>query len=119
MRDIFPPHSFAQSWGIVIGGIVLQNVLQSRLPETLLSTLPDGAEIVYSVIPTIRTLDEPLKGQVIGAFVEATRRIWIVMAGISGIGFLSCFIMREEEMRIDMDSKLGLKESVATSSDRA
>lgn len=77
---------------------------------SFLATLPSGAGFTYAIIPIIRTLPEPLKDQVRAAFAEGTRLIWIVMAGVSGAGLLSCLLMREEEMRKDMDSTWGLKE---------
>lgn len=103
--------SFTQSWGIVVGGTILQNTLQNRLPRSFQSSLPGGTETAYAIIPIIHTLPEPLKDQVRAAFAEGTHRIWIVMAGVSGAGLLSCLLMREVEMRKDMDSAWGLKES--------
>lgn len=112
--------SFAQSWGIVIGGTILQNTLKTRIPASVVASLPKGSDIAYSIIPTINSLPEPLRIQVRTAFADGTRRIWQVMAGISGAGLISCFLMSEEVMRKDMDGTWGLKErekaSIAASS---
>ncbi|KAH9847865.1 iron permease [Lenzites betulinus] len=102
---------FAQSVGIAIGGTVIQNVLLEQLPADYLATLPKGAEIAFSVIPSIRGLEDPvLKLQIRTAFAHAVQLVWRVMIGISAVGLLSCFLMREEQLRTDMDEQWGLQE---------
>ncbi|KAI0763299.1 iron permease [Trametes elegans] len=101
---------FAQSWGIVIGGAILQNVLLRELPPSYVATLAHGAEIAYAVIPDIPTLHEPLRREVQLAFVHAMQLIWKVMLGITGVGFLTCLLMREEKLRESLDGEWGLKD---------
>ncbi|KAI0353760.1 iron permease [Trametes cingulata] len=104
--------SFAQSWGIVVGGTILQNRLLHDLPPSFTSRFPQGVQIAYAVIPTINSLPEPLRGQVRGAFARAIQLIWRVMIGVSGVGLLSCFLMEEVELRMDsLDEQWGLKEN--------
>lgn len=100
----------AQSFGIAIGGTILQNVLLHDLPPSFVQTLPQGVEIAYAIIPTIPTLEAAFKDQVRDAFARATQLIWRVMLGISGAGLLSCLLMKEIELRTDMDEKWGLQE---------
>ncbi|KAI0654620.1 iron permease [Cubamyces menziesii] len=101
---------FAQSFGIAIGGTIIQNVLLQQLPKDFLATLPQGAEIAYSVIPSIKSIqDEQLKQQVRIAFANAVQLVWRVMIGISGAGLLSCLLMKEEQLRTDMDEQWGLQ----------
>ncbi|EIM85230.1 iron permease [Stereum hirsutum FP-91666 SS1] len=102
---------FAQTWGTVIGGTILQNSLQSRLPPSFIATLPQGTQLAYSIIPLISSLTEPLKTQVRVAFAESAQLIWRVMIGISLAGLLSCGLMREVEMRTDMDETWALRET--------
>ncbi|CCM00830.1 uncharacterized protein FIBRA_02872 [Fibroporia radiculosa] len=101
---------FAQSWGIVIGGTVLQNVLRNRLPESFISTLPGGTQLVYSIIPRIPYLTESLKEEVRVTFAESATLIWRVMIGVSGAGLLTCLPMQEIVMRESMDEKWGLQD---------
>ncbi|KAI0363641.1 iron permease [Pilatotrama ljubarskyi] len=102
---------FAQSWGIVVGGTILQNLLLHDLPHAFTSQFPQGVQIAYAVIPTIKGLPEPLQNQVRAAFAHATRLIWRVMIGVSGAGLLSCLLMQEVELRMDsLDDKWGLKD---------
>ena len=110
----YPSHAEAgfalQSWGIVVGGTILQNVLLNKLPKSFTSQFPQGVQIAYAIIPTISGLPEPLQGQVRAAFAQATRLIWRVMIGISGAGFLSVFLMRELKLREDRDAQWGLQD---------
>ena len=99
-----------QTFGISIGGTVIQNVLLKQLPPQFLDTLPQGAEIAYAVIPTIPALLEPIKDEVRHAFALALQTVWRVMIGVSGVGLLSCLFMREVELRTDMDEQWALKE---------
>lgn len=101
---------FAQSWGIAIGGAVLQNSLRQHLPESFTSQLPAGIEVAYAAIPLIPALQEPLQSQVRAAFVISTQRLWQVLIGISGVGLLSVGLMGEIPMRNDVDEQWGLQE---------
>ncbi|THH07516.1 hypothetical protein EW145_g3318 [Phellinidium pouzarii] len=61
---------FSQSWGISIGGVVLQNELAKRLPLEL-SQFPGETSIAFSVVPAIPELKEPLKSEVRAAFADS------------------------------------------------
>ncbi|TBU29672.1 iron permease [Dichomitus squalens] len=102
--------NFAQSWGIVVGGAILQNVLSARLPRAYTRTLPRGQEFAYSIIPQIHRLQQPLQGEVRVAFADGTRLIWWVMLGMSVAGLLTCLLMREEEIKTSMDDTWALQE---------
>ncbi|KAL1937975.1 hypothetical protein VTO73DRAFT_12725 [Trametes versicolor] len=95
--------NFAQSWGIVVGGAILQNVLTEKLPKSLTDTLPKDQEYAYQLIPTIPSMLEPQKSEVRAAFADGTKLIWQVMIGLSVAGLLTCLLMREEEMKTEMD----------------
>ena len=85
-------------------------MLLKKLPAQFLSSLPGGVEIAYSAIPRIKYLPAQLKSEVHHAFSQAMRTVWLVMIGISAAGLLSCLLLREEEMRRDMDERWGLQE---------
>jgi hypothetical protein len=86
--------NFAQVWGVTIGGTVLQNELQNRLPADLLNLVPDGTELAYAAIPLINGLPEPVRSEVRRAFAESIKVVWYVMAGIAGIGLLASLAMK-------------------------
>ena len=99
-----------QSWGVVIGGTILQNTLLRDLPRSFIETLPQGVQIAYSAIPAIGDLAEPVKTDVRIAFAQSTRLIWLAMTGVGGAGLLSCLLMREIPLRTDMDETWAVKD---------
>ncbi len=58
----------------------------------------------------IGTLEEPLRTEVRRAFAESLAVIWQTMIGISGLGLLSVFLMREVPMGKTADDTYGLEE---------
>ncbi|KAH9944243.1 iron permease [Epithele typhae] len=99
-----------QNWGIAIGGAILQNQLQAKLPSALIDSLPSGAAFAYSLIPAIKDLSPPLlQDEVRHAFADSLKLIWETMAGISGLGLLSCLLMKEVDMRTDVDEQWALE----------
>ncbi|KAF8512803.1 iron permease [Gautieria morchelliformis] len=100
----------AQSWGTAIGGTILQNTLRKRLPASFTLSLPQGVQLAYAIIPSIAGMPQPIKDQVRAAFAQSTTLIWQVMIGISGLGLMTCLLMREVEMRKSLDEKWALKE---------
>ncbi|KAF9062266.1 iron permease [Rhodocollybia butyracea] len=101
--------SFAQTWGSVIGGAILQKKLQHTLPAHFLSTLPHHTQFTYSLVPLISKLPEALQDEVRLGFSQSLQVVWWVMCGISGVGLLSCFLMDEIPLRTDMDETWGLQ----------
>ncbi|KAI0648808.1 iron permease [Trametes meyenii] len=89
----------AQGWGVVIGGAILQNVLLQQLPQSFTARLPQGVEVAFAAIQSISSLPDALQAEVRAVFAHATRLIWFVMIGVSGAGFLSCFLLRDVQMR--------------------
>ena len=103
---------FAQTWGITIGSAILQNRLVSTLPAQFTALFPAGVQIAYAAIPVIRTLPEPLRGQVRTAFAESLKVVWQTMIGLCGLGLLSVAMMREVPMQRMTDERYGLDENV-------
>ncbi|KAM5536101.1 hypothetical protein V8D89_010200 [Ganoderma adspersum] len=106
---------FAQTWGITIGSAILQNRLVSTLPTQFTALFPAGVQIAYAAIPVIRTLPEPLRGQVRTAFAESLKVVWQTMIGLCGLGLLSVAMMREVPMQKMTDERYGLDENVGAS----
>ena len=106
-----------QAWGITVGATVLQNQLRSRLPEAFLSSLPRGVEVSYAAIPQIKGLQSALKAQVQAAFADSLDVLWEVMIAVSGVGFLSTWLMREVPMQQVPDENWGLSEKDARVTD--
>ncbi|KAI0692615.1 hypothetical protein BC835DRAFT_1356567 [Cytidiella melzeri] len=103
--------SLSQTWGVAIGGSILQNSLRHKLPPSFLSQLPAGIAVAYSAIPSIYTLQEPMRTEVRVAFAESTKLLWEVMVGISGIGLATVVLMKEVPMRTDVDEQWALEQA--------
>ena len=103
-----------QVWGVTIGGAILQNGLKQHLPADFTSHFPQGIEIAYSAIPQIISLQEPLKSQVQQAFVESLRLIWKVLAGLSGAGLLTAFLMEALPLHSVTDEAWGMQREEKT-----
>ncbi|KAG8894281.1 hypothetical protein FRC00_009199 [Tulasnella sp. 408] len=103
--------SYSQTWGVTLGGTILQNELKKKLPQAFLAMFPgEGVEITYAAIPRIGGLAEPLKGEVRDAFAGSLRTVWIVMAAVSVVGFFTVLGMKQLEMHEVTDEKWGLEE---------
>ncbi|KAG9043887.1 hypothetical protein FS837_009033 [Tulasnella sp. UAMH 9824] len=103
--------SYSQTWGVTLGGTILQNELKKKLPQAFLAMFPgEGVEITYAAIPRIGGLAEPLKREVRDAFAGSLRTVWIVMATVSVVGFFTVLGMKQLEMHEVTDDNWGLEE---------
>ncbi|KAI1792582.1 MFS general substrate transporter [Ganoderma leucocontextum] len=103
--------AFAQTWGITIAGVILQNQLKSKLPEAFFAQFPGDVQIdmLYAAIPTIASLPESLRTEIQDAFAASFSVVWKVMVGFCGAGLLSVFLLKEIPMLQDTDETYGLK----------
>ncbi|KAI0686124.1 iron permease [Earliella scabrosa] len=101
--------TFAQTWGIAISGVILQNQLKDKLPAEFVAMFPHDIDIAFAAIPVIRALDESLRDAVQLAFAESMATIWKVMIGISGLGLLTVFALKEIPMSTTTDDNYGLE----------
>ncbi|KAJ3846012.1 Mfs1.2 [Lentinula lateritia] len=106
--------SFAQIWGIAIGGAILTNQLKTNLPKAFLAQFPEGTDIIYSIIPQIKALPQPLQDEVRQAFAESLRPVWYTLTGIFGLGFLSSLFMKDVPMHNYVDEKWAIQPSSET-----
>lgn len=101
---------FGQTWGVTVGGTILQNGLKTRLPQAYTSQLPAGGEFAYSAILGIRDLPPDLKSEVQHAFVESLRGIWIMMGVLSGVGLISSLGMKGLPLHTVTDEAWGMEQ---------
>jgi hypothetical protein len=92
-----------------MGTTILQNGLKTQLPASFLSEFPTGAEISYAIIPIVRTLPEPLQGQVRAAFATSISHIWYAVVGLGALGLLSVLPMRNIELHVGLDENWGFE----------
>lgn len=97
-------------WGITLGGTVIQNALKTKLPSALLSQLPQGTSIVYSLVEVIPTLDEPLRSTVKDAFSDALRTFYFGLIGVAALGFAASLLMKALPLHTAVDRRFALQD---------
>jgi hypothetical protein len=102
--------NFAQVWGVTIGGTILQNELEKRIPADLLSQFSVGNSIAYATIPLISGMPEPLRSEVQAIFAESLKVIWQTFTGIAGIGLLASFAMKALPLHTSMNDQWAMEE---------
>ncbi|KAI0259530.1 major facilitator superfamily domain-containing protein [Gloeopeniophorella convolvens] len=102
--------TFANVWGVTIGGVVLQNKLIRELPGEFLDNFPQGVEIAFAAIPDIPGLDPTLGGEVRAVFARSLSTVWKIMAGIAGLGLLVSLAMKRISLHTSVDQDWGQKD---------
>ncbi|KAN0135475.1 MFS general substrate transporter [Lactarius tabidus] len=97
----------AQIWGVTVGGAILQNELKKKLPASFLAQFPQGVELAFAAIPSIPTLEQPMKDEVRKTFGEALKVVWQVVLGITVVGFVSSLGMRQFQLHTNIDQDWG------------
>jgi hypothetical protein len=72
----------------------------------------------YAAIPVLHTLSEPMKTDVIHAFVVSLRLVWLVAIPLSAVGLLANFFCKEIPMHKHVDEKWGLAEQAKAERDQ-
>jgi hypothetical protein len=102
--------SHTQIWGVTIGGTIMQNELQKRLPLEFISSLTGGVELAYQAIPEISLLPPDLADEVRVAFAESVRLIWITLLGFAGAAFLFSLAMKGLPLATKTDERWAMKD---------
>ena len=105
--DVF---AFIQSWGISIGGTIIQNQLQRKLSDTILSQFPPGTSIVYSFVDVARSLSDSEKQDAVNAFAAAMQTFWQVLIGMAGMGLIASLFMKGLPLHTDIDKRYALRD---------
>ncbi|EIN09718.1 MFS general substrate transporter [Punctularia strigosozonata HHB-11173 SS5] len=103
--------TFAQAWGVTIGGTILQNELRSRLPEGLESHVPGLNNLAYAAIPIIRALPQPLKDQARHAFAESLATVWRLLIAVAGVGLIFSLPMKGLPLHTMKDENWAMRET--------
>ncbi|KAF7340868.1 MFS general substrate transporter [Mycena sanguinolenta] len=105
--------SFAGVWGLTIGGTVLDNQLQLRLPSSFISDISyshRSSMLAYALIPRISALPLGLRLEVQKAFAEALSTVWLVLVAIAGVGLLASLFMKGLPLHSELDERWALVE---------
>lgn len=81
------------------------------MPHAILSELPSGTSVVFSLVQSIPQLDEPLRTQVKQEFAEAMQIFWRVLIGIGALGFISSLLMKALPLHTALDEDFALEKN--------
>ncbi|EMD32296.1 hypothetical protein CERSUDRAFT_119013 [Gelatoporia subvermispora B] len=101
--------SLSQVWGVALGGTILQNGLENKLPTSFTSVFNTDAGVAYSIIPQIPHLQQPLKDQVRAAFAQSLAGNWIMLLALSGLGLASTLMMKALPLHTDRDERWAME----------
>ncbi|KAH0828708.1 MFS general substrate transporter [Lanmaoa asiatica] len=101
--------SFAIVWGITIGSTILQNELAKKLPASFIQSLPQGAAIMYALIPQLSTLPPQTRLEVQDAFASSLAVLWRVSAAINGAGLVASLFMKGLSLNNTLDADWTVK----------
>ncbi|KAI0730581.1 Mfs1.2 [Earliella scabrosa] len=102
--------TFAQIWGVSVGGAILQNGLQSRLPQSIQQSIPGLRNIAYAVVPLVPGMPQPDKDITRRAFADSLQTVWRVLIGIAGAGLISSVFMKGLPLHTQKDETWAMKE---------
>ena len=105
-------------FGVAIPGAVFNIRFTTLLPtipsKIAQSQLAKGQAYQHASAAFVRSFGEGNKVQIINAFNESLKSVWIVFAILAGVGFLMTFGEKQHKMRKQLNTKYGLKSAPQT-----
>jgi hypothetical protein len=105
-------------FGVAIPGAVFNIRFTSLLPtipsKIAQSQLAKGQAYQHASAAFVGSFGKNNKVQIITAFNESLKSVWIVFAILAGIGFLMTFGEKQHKMRKQLNTKYGLKSAPQT-----
>ncbi|PMD33262.1 MFS general substrate transporter [Hyaloscypha variabilis F] len=104
--------AFGQGVGVAIGGTIFQNMVQKKLQAYPLLA-PFAAEYskdAAGLVQVIKAMQPGLaKTQLIQAYADSIKVIWVTMCGLAGVALMTCFFVREYSMDMQLQTEQGFK----------
>lgn len=105
-------------FGVAIPGAVFNIRFTTLLPtipsKIAQSQLAKGQAYQHASAAFVGSFGENNKAQIVNAFNESLKSIWIVFAILAGVGFLLAFGEKQHKMRKQLNTKYGLKSAPQT-----
>ena len=101
---------FGQSLGVAVGGVVFQNQIQKKLSEyPLLAPLArEYSKDATALVSLIRDMEAGIeKTQLIQAYADSIKMIWVVMAALSGAVFASSVFVKGYSLNQKLETLQG------------
>lgn len=104
---------FGQSLGVAIGGVIFQNQIKIKLQGyELLAPLADAySKDATALVGIIKTMEEGLeKTQLIQAYADALKIIWVVMCALSAVGLVASLATKGYSLNQEHKTLQGFKD---------
>ncbi|KAL8840018.1 MAG: hypothetical protein Q9170_001502 [Blastenia crenularia] len=106
--------SLGMVWGVAIPAAVFNNraeQLRYRISDpTARAQLANGQAYEHATAAFVRPLDDGVKQQVIGLFVEALKRSWLIGVIFAGVSVLAVGFEERTKLRKELETDFGLQE---------
>lgn len=100
-------------FGVAIPGAIFNVRFGSLIPtissEAARSQLAKGQAYQHASAVFVESFGPKSKEQIVNAFTESLKCVWITFAIFAGIGFLLTFAEKQHKMRKQLDTKYGLR----------
>jgi len=105
--------SFGQTVGVAVGGVIFQNQMSERLMK-LPALAPMAAEYSRNsagLVEVIKSMpDSAERVQLIGAYADSLRIVWVVMTALSAVGMIASFWTEALPLDRPFESEQSFKE---------
>lgn len=104
--------SFGSAFGVAIGGVIFQNEIKKKLLAYPL--LAPYAEAYSKKSPTLVQIIEGLdahgdeKAQLIQAFADSLKEIWLLACGVSGLALIISLVIKDYSLDVVLQTQQGL-----------
>ena len=104
--------SFGAAFGVAIGGVIFQNEIKKKL--LAYPRLAPYAEAYSKDSPTITQIIKSLKdhadekAQLIQAFADALKIIWLAACGVSGLALIISLVIKDYSLDVVLNTEQGL-----------
>ena len=107
-------------FGVAIPGAIFNvrftSLLQTIPSKIAQSQLAKGQSYQHASAAFVSSFGSQNKIQIVNAFNESLKAVWIIFAVLAGIGFLMTFGEKQHKMRKQLNTKYGLKSAPQTPS---
>jgi EmrB/QacA subfamily drug resistance transporter len=100
-------------FGVAIPGAIFNTRFDQLLPEVTSAKaraqLRNGQAYQRASAKFVQSFDPVTRDQIIRAFTEALKSVWIVFGVVAAVGFLLTWFEKQYKMREDLNTEYGLK----------
>ncbi|MCJ1402248.1 hypothetical protein MMC11_005468 [Xylographa trunciseda] len=101
--------SFGQTLGIAIGGVIFQNQIYTKLLAypLLAAHAEEYSQEASSLVLVIRAMsdDLPQKAQLVQAYADSLKTIWMVMCALSAVALLSSVFVKGYTLDVEHETE--------------